>query len=490
MAVVLGITLPALFLQKVIGYRSVALIYLLGVVVLALFVERGPTLFAATLSALSWDFFFLAPIANLRIANAEDAILFGMYFVVALVLGQLTARIRAQERIERDRERRSTALYHLTRELAEATDLDELAGNAVRQMERAFSAQVAMLLPDAGATGFSSHPASSYDIAGPEQPVAQWVFEHGEPAGKFTGYASQIDTLFVPLSSGGRTLGVMGLSLGASAPPSLQQRDLLQAFSQQIALALDRQRLREQSENSKLISQSERLSKALLNSISHEIRTPLAAIKSATGTLTELRAEPLSEDQRALVDEIQEAGDRLDALVGKVLDITRLETGSVKPKLQLCDVNDLVHMAIKDTRKLFRNHKLEVELAPALPLVLADYVLLQEALKNLLANAAFHTPPGTSVRVGARTRDDALLLSIADRGPGIPPASLQRVFDKFFRGPNAPTGGTGLGLSVVKGFVEAQGGQVTAENRPDGGAVFTIRLPLVQSMPGAALENL
>jgi two-component system sensor histidine kinase KdpD len=320
--------------------------------------------------------------------------------------------------------------------------------------------------------------------------VVQWVFEHGESGGKFTANAAQIDTLFVPLNSGGRTQGVMGLSFGASAPPSLQQRDLLQAFSQQIALALDRQRLREQSENSKLIAQSERLGKALLNSISHEIRTPLAAIKSATGTLTDLRADPLSEDQRALVAEIQEASDRLDGLVGKVLDITRLETGSVKPKLKLCDVNDLVHMAIKDTRKLLRDHKLEVELAPALPLVLADYVLLQEALKNLLANAACHTPPGTLVQVGARTRDDSLLLSIADRGPGIPPASLPRVFDKFFRGSNAPTGGTGLGLSVVKGFVEAQGGQVTVENRLGGGVVFTIRMPLGQTMPGAALERL
>jgi two-component system sensor histidine kinase KdpD len=298
----------------------------------------------------------------------------------------------------------------------------------------------------------------------------------------------QLETLFLPLTTGGRTLAVMGLNLGDSPPLSSQQRDLLQGFSQQIALALDRQRLREQSENSKLVAESERLSKALLNSMSHEIRTPLAAIQTATATLSELE-EPLSEAQRSLLGEIQEATGRLDALVGKVLDITRLETGAVKPKLKLCDVNDLVHLAIKDTRKVLKNHKVELDLAPRLPLVLVDYVLLQEALKNLLANAAHHTPGGTAVQVSVRAKDGMLLLTVADRGPGIPPALINRIFDKFWRGINAPTGGTGLGLAIVKGFVESQGGEVTAENRAGGGAAFTIRLPLGQITPGAAMES-
>jgi two-component system sensor histidine kinase KdpD len=490
MAVVLGVTLMALFLQKVVGHRAIALIYLLGVVLLALFVERGPTLFAATLSALFWDFFFLNPIANLRIDNAEDAILFGMYFVVALVLGQLTTRIRAQERTEREREQRSTALYLLTRDLVEATNLDELVGNAVGQVKRAFATRVAVLLPDlVGSAGFSTHSASSYDIAGPEQPVVTWVFEHGQSAGKFTENLPGVETLFVPLATGGRTLAVMGLHLDLSMPLTSQQHDLLQAFSQQIALALDRQRLREQSENAKLVAESERLSKALLNSVSHEIRTPLAAIQSATGTLSELEEQALSEAQRSLLGEIQEATERLNALVGKVLDITRLETGAVKPNLKLCDVNDLVHLAVKETRKVLRNHKLEVDVAPGLPLVLVDYVLLQEALKNLLANAVHHTPVGTPVQVTARTRDGTLVLSVADRGPGIPAALIKRIFEKFSRGSNAPTGGTGLGLAIVRGFVESQGGEVTAENRPGGGAIFTIRLPLGQITPGAAMEH-
>ena len=151
----------------------------------------------------------------------------------------------------------------------------------------------------------------------------------------------------------------------------------------------------------------------------------------------------------------------------------------------MCDVTDLVHVVVKEARRDLARHQLEVQLAPNLPLVQMDFVLMQEALKNLLSNAALHTPPGTLVQISARVRDGALLLTVADRGRGIPPESLPRLFDKFYRAPGACTGGTGLGLSVAKGFVEAQGGRLMAENRPDGGALFTISLPVGHLVPVA-----
>ena len=179
-----------------------------------------------------------------------------------------------------------------------------------------------------------------------------------------------------------------------------------------------------------------------------------------------------------MLGEIQEASERLDRLVGKVLDVTRLESGRVKPKLTPCEVGDLVHTALRDTRKELARHSVTVDLAPGLPLINMDYVLTQQALINLLSNAAAHTPPGTAVRIGVRTEGGALVITVADRGPGLAADVSPRVFEKFFRGASAPTGGTGLGLSLVKGFVEAQGGEVKAANRPEGGAVFTIRFPL------------
>ncbi|PWU16563.1 MAG: hypothetical protein C5B50_13285 [Verrucomicrobia bacterium] len=476
--VVLGITLPALLIKPLIGYRSIALIYLLGVVVTALFVGRGPTLLAAAASALFWDFFFLEPVPNLRIANAEDAIMFGTYFVVALVLGQLTNRIRAQQVAEHRLERRSTALYQLTRGLAEAASLDQMLQAVVQELERAFDAQIAVLLANSsGQLTYHPHASSTYDITGPEQPVAAWAFEHGQPAGRFTAQQGDVDAMFVPLLAADRAVGVIALRF-KSAAPTHEQQNLLAAFAQHIALALDRQRLVAQAEQAKLLAESERLAKALLDSMSHEIRTPLAAIRTAMGNLAGIHDPKLSAEQDAMLAEIHEATERLNQLVGNVLDVTRLESGSVKPQLSLCDIQDLVHVALKDARSKLARHKLTVEIAPDLPLVRADYALLQQAFSNLLLNAASHTPPGTAVQVSARASNGSLLLTVADRGPGIAPTSIPRVFDKFYRAPNAPTGGTGLGLCLAKGFVEAHRGHISAENRPGGGALFTIRLPL------------
>jgi two-component system sensor histidine kinase KdpD len=212
--------------------------------------------------------------------------------------------------------------------------------------------------------------------------------------------------------------------------------------------------------------------------MSHEMRTPLAAIRSATGNLLQMAAEPLPPDQREMLSEIEEATDRLDRLVGKVLEVSRLESGSFRPRFNECDVSELVHVAVADMEKQLAGHHLKVQLASNLPLVRMDFVLMQQVLTNLLSNAAFHTPRGSHIELRADVVGLDLLLQVSDDGPGIPRQSLDRIFDKFYRAPNAPTGGTGLGLSLVKGFVEANGGKIEAENQPSGGASFTIRLPV------------
>jgi two-component system sensor histidine kinase KdpD len=476
---VAGVSILNYFLQPLIGVHATALIYLLAVVVLALFVDWGPTLLAAALSAAVWDYIFLPPVFAFRVEHFEDAMLLGMYFVVAIVLGQFTARIRAQEEAERQREERATALYLLTRELSESRNLEQMLQKIVEQTGRVFRAEVCLLLR--GATGWSKPEIRApgwFGIDEKEQGIAAWVFEHGQAAGLFTDNLPVGKALYVPLKGGRETLGVMALKLSQSFPPTVHQRNILDAFSQQIGLALDRQRLQEVSEKTRLLAESERLSKTLLNSVSHEIRTPIAAIRSATSNLAEADEASLSQSQKQMIGEIQEATQRLNRLVGNVLDVTRLETGHVKPKLNLCDVRDLAQVVAKETREQLARHRVEFHIPPKLPLVKMDFVLMQQALANLLSNAAFHTPPGTLVRLSARPEGDFLVITVSDNGPGIPPESLPRVFDKFYRAPNARTGGTGLGLSLVKGFVEAQGGRVTAGNRPDGGAVFTIRQPL------------
>jgi two-component system sensor histidine kinase KdpD len=452
-----------------------AFLSLLAVVVLALFVERGPALLAAALSAAIWDYFFLPPVFAFRVSHIEDALLLVMYFVVALAFGQLTTRIRAQEVAERQREGRATALYLLGRELAEATTSDQIIRKVVDELGRSFDAEVAVLLPDVK-NRLQSQKASTLELGVKDHAVAVWVLEHRQSAGKFTGNLPTVETLFIPLESSNSVLGVMGLRLGQTAPPTIHQRNLLDALTRQIALALDRQRLSEMSEKAKLLAESERLGKMLLDSMSHEIRTPVAAIRAAAIDLAELKS--ISSPGSELIAEIQEAAERLNGLVGKVLDITRLESGHIKPLLNECEVNDIVNVAVAETEKDLARHKLTVDLAPGLPIIKTDFVFLQQALMNLLSNAALHTPAGTAVELRVWKTREALLLSVSDRGPGLDPPSIERVFDKFYRAPDAPTGGTGLGLSLVKGFVEALGGAVAAENQTGGGVKFTITLPL------------
>jgi two-component system sensor histidine kinase KdpD len=342
-------------------------------------------------------------------------------------------------------------------------------------MARFFEASSSILLPDA-ANRLQQHPASSLTPEAAELAAASWVWERRQWAGKFTGNLPMLNTMFLPLESSRRIVGVMGVRIGRAAPPTIHERNLLEALARQAAVALDRQHLRELSERAEAIAASERLGKTLLDSMSHEIRTPLSAIQAAAGNLEQ--AGVVSSGGRAAVAEIHEGAERLNRLVGKVLDITRLESGHVKPLINECEVADIVNVAVAETEKLLAKHPLKVHLARPLPIIRTDFAFLQQALMNLLANAANHTSAGTPVELRVWREGMSLLLCVADRGPGIEPQALSRIFDKFYRGPAAPTGGIGLGLSLVKGFVRAIGGDVSVTNRAGGGAEFTIKIPL------------
>ncbi len=481
--VVAAVTGLNALLQNRLGYQPLALIYLLSVVALAMVVARGPTLLAATLTALLWNFLFVPPVFTFRISGITDLMLFCTYFVVALAMGHLAARLREQQAAERRREQRATALYMLTRELAQASDFADLLAIIIREVGKSAQAGVALSLPEEAQESSTLTPyfASTWSMVEKEQSVAAWAYRHRQAAGRGTDTLPSAEGLHLPLMAGERAVGVLSLRFRSPSALSTEQRDLLDAFARQVALVLDRQRLRDAEQQAKLVSESERLSKTLLNSISHEIRTPIAAIRSAVGNLGELGVN--GELQRSMVGEIQEATQRLNRLVGNLLNMTRLETGHVKPKLDWCDVTDLIQVTLKEIEHDLATHKLSTQVAPELPLVKMDFVLMQQALSNLLLNAVTHTPPGTLLEIAASARDGELVLTVADRGPGLPAEALPFIFEKFYRAAAAPAGGTGLGLAIVKGFAEAQGGQVQAENRPGGGALFTLRLPLTKPPP-------
>lgn len=481
---VAGVSLVNLVFNELAGPRVPGLVFLLAVVVLALFVGRGPVLAAGALSALIWNFCFLPPRFTLFIRQVEDAVLFGTYFVVAVVLGQLVARIREQAEAERRREERATALYGLTRELAEAGSRDEVVWLLVGQLDRVFQAKstVAFLAGDQ----VVAHPDGTLLLSEKELGVAEWAFRNRQAAGRFTHHLPGAGAMHLPLVTERKVFGVLGVGL-PDKDLSLAQRELLEAFARQAALVLDKLELMAVTEQARLVAESERLGRALLNSISHELRTPLAASTSAAAALADDASLPAM--QRAgLVREIQEANGRLNRIVGNLLDVSRLEAGQVRVRSDWHDARDLVRAAVGDLTRELTNHPVRTDISREPLLVRLDFQLMRQALGNLLHNAAVHTPPGTPITVAAVAAPGALVLSVADEGPGLAGDLLPHIFDKFRRGAAAPTGGSGLGLAIVRGFVEAHGGSITARNRPSGGAEFVIRLPQIE-LPQAIHES-
>jgi two-component system sensor histidine kinase KdpD len=469
--------------------HALGLIYLFGVVLLSFWVGSGPTLLGATVSALLWDYFFLPPRLSFALTQLQDVLMFGTYFVVAVVLGNLVSRIRRQERAERKREERATALYLLTRDLADAPDADNMAQRLVRQAEKAFNARIAVLLrTESGGLAGEAHPASTFAVSEKEHSVASWAFRCGKTSGRFTDNLPSASAIYVPMQTPRGAMGVLGVEWPDAPQPTLEQRDLLDAFARQSALVLDRLWLDAEGQKARLVAESEKLSKALLNSISHELRTPIAAITAAASALLDLKGKENSPTRDALAGEIQEGATRLNRLVGNLLDMTRLESGAVKPRLEWCDVTDLINVALRHNEKELAKHQIKLALPPSLPLVKMDFVLIEQALNNLLLNAATYAPPGTPVEIKAWAEGGFIVISVADAGPGLPPETLTQVFEKFYRAPGAPAGGTGLGLSIVKGMVEAHGGRVEARNRPQGGAEFILYIPL-QANPEPVPES-
>jgi two-component system sensor histidine kinase KdpD len=474
-ATVAAVTVLNLVVHPLTGQYAPSFLYLSAVVVLALFVGRGPVLAAAAASALAWNYLFLPPLGTFVISSAQDWLMFSLFFLVALVTGQLTARLRAREAAERNREQRATALYFLTREIAAAKDLTDVLAVAVRQLGDTFGADVALLLVDSEGD-LVGYPFGTWTPAGKESGVADWAFRNVKPAGRFTDTLPSSEALHLPLVTPSGCIGVAALRFRGGRTPDFHQRNLLDSFVAQISLVLDRQRLRDVERESRLVAESERLGKTLLNSVSHELRTPLAAITSAVAGLRDLN--PPGGPAGELLSEAEAAASRLNRLVRNLLDVTRISSGHLRPRPDWCDISDLCRTAVQETSSTLEGHPLTVSLPSSPTLVRVDAVLFGQALQNLLVNAAAHTPAGTPVDLSASVGDRGVTIAVGDRGPGFPEGELPRLFERFFRGAAAKAGGTGLGLAIAKGFIEADGGTITAINRPGGGALFVIRLPL------------
>src|SRR3984893_13713477 len=464
LAIAAGVTAVCLAVFGYTGYWAVALFYLLAVVLTATRLRRWPTLFLAALSALLWDFLFIPPRFTFYISQLHDFMMFGAYFVIAPVIGRLATHLREREQSDRRREERATALYRLTRALAASRNLDEALPKVLALIKQTFEADAAVWLCDE--SGLSCHPASTFKPSSKDESVAVWAFQKKQSAGRSTDTLPDADALHVPLVTGDRSEGVLTVRL--ASPLTIEQRELLDAFAAQLALFVNKEGALEESRAAQVARQSQKLQKTLFDSVSHELKTPLAAITAA-----------LQQPQPDRV-ELQQAVRRLTRTVDHLLDATRLESGLLQPVLEWCDPGELVREAVAASG--LKDNAVRVNIAKNLPTISVDTHLIQQAIDALLSNAAGHAKTNQPIDVSAARDDSMLVISVADHGPGLAPGEENKVFEKFYRGPGTAPGGLGLGLSIARQLVEAHGGQVVAQNREEGGARFSIRLPIGEPM--------
>jgi two-component system, OmpR family, sensor histidine kinase KdpD len=480
-AMVAAALLVGLALQRSLGLSNVALVFLTAVLASAVTYGLWPALFASFVSMLAYNFFFLPPLYTFTIADPENVLALIVFLIVAVIASNLTGRVRLQALAARQRAKMTEDLYLFSRKLAGVIQLDDLLWATVHQIAQMLKVRVVLLLP-VGETievraGFP--PEDMIDDA--DLAAAKWTWQHAQPAGRGADTLPGAKRLFLPMKTGRGTVGVIGLDSDTAGPIlSPDQRRLLDALSDQAALAIERINLVADVDRTRLAAETERLRNALLTSISHDLRTPLASI---LGSATSLRTYRKSLDEKAqdeLAAMIQEEAERLNRFIANLLDMTRLESGAVQSRNETVDIGDVVGSALQRATAVLAKHSIQLSIDAGLPMAQGDPVLLEQALFNLLDNAAKYTPTGTAISLGAHRDGDRIALQVADEGPGLPEDARERVFDKFYRvhAADSQRAGTGLGLAICRGFVEAMGGTITAANRGNGaGAVFTIVLP-------------
>jgi two-component system sensor histidine kinase KdpD len=465
-------------LRPWIDEANVAMLFLVCVVGVALAGGRLAGLAASLLSVAAYDYFFVAPLYELSVLHVRYGVTFFVMLLVALLISNLAVQIQEQAETARRREARTNALYGLTRRLADIADREPLLAAAAREIQQNFDCAVTFFTPDEAGTLTLSHGVLPRDAGERETAVATWVFENEQRAGLGTHTLPSALALYLPLEGSQEVVGVLGVSPGEAA--RLQDPDelnLLETFSRQTALALERVSLAEEANRAQVQVETERLRTALLNSVSHDFRSPLEAIMTAAAQLLRDEASADAVQRRDLAESIRDEADRLDRLIGNLLDMTRLESGAIPVRRESCALADLVDAALHRLRRPLATRAVSTHVPAELPPVRVDPGLIEQVFVNLLENAVKHTPADTPIEISAENAQGVLRITVADRGPGLPGDAIPRIFEKFFRAAPGEQGGVGLGLAICDAIIRSHGGRIWAVNRPEGGAAFHFTLP-------------
>ncbi|WP_445489778.1 DUF4118 domain-containing protein [Rhodopseudomonas sp. RCAM05734] len=478
-AVALGV---AKLIQPMFGIENVDLVFLTAVVSVAVRYGLWPSLLASVVASLCYNFFFLPPVYTFTITDPTNVAAFFFFMLIALLVSNLAARVRSQAVAAMGRVRTTESLYAFSRKLAGTAALDDVLWATAYQTALMLKVRVVLLLPEQGVITVKAGYPPEDELDKADLAAANWAWANDRPAGRGSDTLPGAKRLFLPMRTGRGSIGVIGIDDDRTGPLlTPDQRRLLDALVDQGALAIERVQLVEDMDRAQRSIESDRLRQALLTSISHDLKTPLASVLGAATTMRDLLPK-LSDSERAdLLGTIIDESERLNRFIANLLDMTKLEAGAIVPNSALHDLGDIIGSALRRAIKILGDHKVVLDLATDPPMLELDAVLFEQVLFNLLDNAAKYAPAGTAITIRAQRDKDSVVLQILDEGAGIPPADLERVFDKFYRVQKGDhvRAGTGLGLAISRGFIEAMHGTISATNRTDrSGAAMIIRLPI------------
>ncbi|WP_437193289.1 DUF4118 domain-containing protein [Planctomicrobium sp. SH527] len=478
-------------LQIADAEANTVMLFLAGVAWAAFRYGRGPAVLSSILAVLIFDFFFVPPLYTFATADSQYAVTFAVMLTIGLAISTLTSRLRAQIESARKRERRTSALFELGKQLSSLSGKIFLVNAAGSKLSEITSGEICIYLscPSApaelvfgGNSSIANHPVSL--------PTAQWVIDHEQIAGAGTNTLPNALAVFFPLIGSQRSLGAVGIRINEMQTLlEPDQRRFIEACANQLALSLERDQLAIDATEAHIQAETEQVRSSLLSSVSHDLKTPLAAIAGASSSL--LQSSTYDEAvRRQLLETISEEANRLNRLLENILQMSKLDAGATTPNRQWHLLEEIVGSALRRTQQELKQHPVQLNLPDHLPLIFIDGLLLEQVFVNLLENSARYTPPGTGIHIAAVLEKDVIRINVSDNGPGIPAGAEEKIFNRFYRAfPMADSGrGSGLGLAICRAIVKAHGGTIIATNVPGGGAEFVIRLPLRKDAPQIQVE--